>query len=82
MKKQEWKEVLETQIEKLKESAVEQGQEAMINAFYEQELERVNLFNEDETVGHKEQMIELFDSFQGHYKYENNAYFSPMAMFE
>lgn len=82
MKKSEYKELVETSIDALKAKTVEQGQDEMLDAFLESELERISLFNNDETVGYKEELEENFNSFQGYYKYENNAYFSVMSLFE
>jgi hypothetical protein len=81
MKKTEYKAMVETSIEALKAKTVEKGQDAMLDAFLESELERISLFNDDETVGYKEELEEIFNSFQGFYKYEHNAHFSTMALF-
>ncbi len=82
MNKAEWTKLLESQIELLRKKAVEIGQDRMIDLFYREEKERLDLFNSSEDVGNKHEMAEVFNIFQGCYLYENNASFSKMAMFE
>ncbi|MCP3674193.1 MAG: hypothetical protein GY829_06945 [Gammaproteobacteria bacterium] len=82
MNKAEWTKLLESQIELLRKKAVEIGQDRMIDLFYSEEKERLDLFNNSEDVGHKHELEELFNIFQGYYLYENNVSFSKMAMFE
>ena len=82
MKKQEWQEILESEMILLRGKAVELGQDEMLNEFYSQEIERLESFAPSDDVGYKEEMSELFNSFQGYYKYEKQAHFSSLAMFE
>jgi hypothetical protein len=80
MIKSEWLDMLDTQIEKLRNDAVELGQNAMLDNFYEQENERLDFFNRTEDVGHPEEMKQLFNDFQGYYKYVFNTHFTSLSM--
>lgn len=80
MKKPEWKELVESRIEALKNDVAEIGQEEMLQAFLEGELERLDLFSNSETVGYKEELEDLFNRFQGHYQYENSTHFTVMSI--
>jgi hypothetical protein len=80
MIKSQWTKLLEQQIELLKKDTVEQAQEEMVDAFYTDESARLELFSNNERVGYKEELSELFDRFQGNYKYEKQIHFSTMAM--
>ena len=82
MKKQDWVKLLELEVSILKSKSSEDAQDKMIDAFYEQETQRLQLFGSKEDVGHKEEMRGLFDHFQGNFAYENNSHFSKMALFE
>jgi hypothetical protein len=80
MIKSEWLDMLDTQIEKLRNDAVELGQNAMLDNFYEQENQRVDLFNRTEDIGHPGEMKQLFNDFQGYYKYVFNTHFTSLSM--
>lgn len=81
MNKQEYKHLLFTVIESAKEKTAEKGQDEMLDSFYDDEIERLFLFDDDEKF-HKEELEVLFNSFQGFYKYENNSNFSTIDLFD
>ena len=82
MNKLEWEQLLAGTVEELKAKTWEDAQDKMLDAFLEDELNRLELFDDSDNVGFKENMKELFNSFQGHYSYENNSNFTKLAFFE
>ena len=63
----------------LRDQAVEIGQDRMLDQYYYQELDRLELFDAKETF-FKEVVIGEFNHFQGYYRYENNVQFTSLEM--
>ncbi|MBL4590770.1 MAG: hypothetical protein JKY96_02300 [Phycisphaerales bacterium] len=81
MNKMEWVESLYVEIERLKSDSWERQQEDMIDAFCDQEMQRMLCFDDNELVGYKEELPELFNRYQSHYAYEKQIHFTHMGIF-
>ena len=78
MKKQQYLEALQSLITKARKESYQANQDAMIDAFEQQESERVDLFNNDEEVGYLEELQDSAQRFQGNWSYENNCHLDPI----
>jgi hypothetical protein len=73
MNKLEWLHELNNLVTSAREKSWESAQDKMIDDFESSEKERLELFNENENVGYIEELIQLAQSYQGSWRYENNS---------
>lgn len=78
MNKQEWKKELNKMVAEAESRSSETAQSKMLKSFKKDELKRLELFNETENVGYKENLIELAEHYQGSWSYEHNANLTPI----
>jgi len=78
MNKEQYIKELEKLIDNAKKDSYEDDHDKMIADFYNSEIEIMELFNNHETVGYKEELIEAAQHYQGHWKYENNSSMAPI----
>lgn len=78
MNKQQWIKALDEITDNALEASWETNQELMVRGFYFDELERLDLFDDEELVGHKEELFDLARTYQGAWSYENNKHLTPI----
>jgi hypothetical protein len=73
MNKKELKQELKLLLTKARKDSWETMQMRMLDGFEKDVLRWLKLFNDDECVGHKEELIRMWQTFQGRWAYEHNC---------